>query len=307
MAAYNAARTIETAVKSVLYQTTPPVELIIVDDGSTDNTRQVVAGIDAPYLRVISQTNQGPSAARNAGIAAATGEFIACIDADDIWLEDKLAAQRQALQNNENAVLAYGWANIVDDDLKYAHPDQRAVHAGDVYQYLLRENFIVSGSNSMMLRSAVEKVGGFDTSLMAVEDWELHVRLAAVGAFVCVPSVVVNYRKSQHSLSSNTALMEASFLAAKAKIFAVAPNRHAALESKCTAAFYAYLTARALQTIRMHRSPRLVSSYLLTSLRHDFRDGLKLLRLLNPFGPSRLAVRAMRSSLHRHDKANNSG
>jgi glycosyl transferase family 2 len=181
----------------------------------------------------------------------------------------------------------------VDQDLRFVHRDRRATYSGDVYAKLLRENFIVSGSNSMVRRSVLENVGGFDESLRAVEDWELHVRLAAASEFVNVPRVVVHYRKSENTLSSDTVLMQQSFLAARTKIFAVAPDEHRALQPKCTAAFYRYLATRSLQTTKARKKPMEAFCYMRTAVRNDALGSLRLFRLLNPMGPIRLAIRAI--------------
>ena len=248
MAARNAAPTIAASIDSVLSQTHTHLELIIVDDGSTDTTAQFLATLNDPRIRIFQQPHSGPSAARNLALSHARGEYIAPIDADDIWLPNKLAWQREALSRRPDAALAYGWTNFVDPQLKPLYPDDRATAEGHLLEPLLRKNFICCGSNTLMRRTAVLAAGGFDESLQAAEDWELHTRLAALHPFAAVPEVVVLYRRSPDSLSSNFLLMERNYRAASRKIFAAAPPHLRPLESQANASFYTYLLTRTLES-----------------------------------------------------------
>ena len=248
MAAHNAAATITAAIESVLAQTHPGLELIVVDDGSTDATAALAAAIPDPRIAVLRQPRRGPSAARNLALSHARGVFVAAIDADDLWLPRKLELQLQALERNPAAAVAYGWTDFVDEHLRPLYPDERATVEGNVHEALLRLNFISCGSNTLIRRSALQSAGGFDESLQAAEDWELHTRLAARHPFVAVPEVVVLYRRSSHSLSSRFWLMERNFLAATRKIFAAAPPHSRPLEIQARASFYRYLLLRAAES-----------------------------------------------------------
>lgn len=122
MAAHNAASTIEASVESVLGQTFRDLELIVVDDGSTDDTVGALAGIEDSRLVILRQPQRGPSAARNFAIAHSCGEYVAPIDADDIWLPRKLELQMEAIQSRAGASVAYGWTDFVDETLQLIHP-----------------------------------------------------------------------------------------------------------------------------------------------------------------------------------------
>jgi glycosyltransferase involved in cell wall biosynthesis len=294
MAAYNAAATIESAVASVRGQTLGDFELLVVDDGSTDDTVAVLAGIDEPRLRVIRQANAGPAAARNRALAEARAEYVACIDADDLWVPEKLAWQSAALAAAPTAAVAYGWADVVDADLAYAYSDRRISRDGDVYAALLLSNFIFSGSNTMIRGSVLDRLGGFDAAMRAVEDWELHVRIARDHPFVCVPRVLLRYRLTEGSLSGRIDLMDAAFSHACRKIFAAAPPEHAHLEARCRAAFSLYLATRAAQVARGPRDRITALQFALRALRLAPASWLGVLRVAAPLGSLRLAAREHR-------------
>lgn len=294
MAARDAAATIERAVASVRGQTMGDFDLVVVDDGSTDDTAAVLAGIDDPRLRVIRQANAGPAAARNRAIAASRAEFVACLDADDLWAPEKLAWQLAALADAPDAAVAYGWADVVDADLAHAYSDRRIRRDGDVYAALLRSNFIFSGSNTMIRRAVLDRVGGFDETLRAVEDWELHVRIARHHPFACVPRVVLRYRLTDDSLSSRIDVMKSAVTDACARIFAASPPEHAALEPRCRAAFYLYLATRAAQVARSPRERLAALRFAYRSLRLAPASWLDVLRVAAPLGSLRLAARERR-------------
>ncbi len=269
MAAHNAAGTIGAAVESVMRQTLSDWELIVVDDGSTDGTGAVLAGIIDARVLVLRQERGGPSAARNRALAVARGEFVAPIDADDIWLPRKLELQVAAMERVADAAVAYGWTDFVDEDLRPLHGDGRAVFEGRVLEELLRKNFVACGSNTLMRRTAVMDLGGFDETLQAAEDWELHTRLAARYSFAVVPEVVVWYRRSPQSLSTRFWLVERNFLAANRKVFAAAPAEAQGLEGKTKASFYRYLLTRALHSRSTAGRWRAVPRYTAIAVWHD--------------------------------------
>jgi glycosyltransferase involved in cell wall biosynthesis len=185
--AYNCAEFVGHAVASVLEQTWKHLEVIVVDDGSTDRTPDVIRSIADPRLRYVRQKNSGPNAARNEGIRQARGNFIAFLDCDDWWLPAKLEKQLAKANGHPDVGLVYSWALRVDTS--GAHGDRfDSIVEGRVLDRLLLGNCIAgSASSAMVTRRAVETVGTFDESLHYAEDWEYWIRVASQFAVACVP------------------------------------------------------------------------------------------------------------------------
>jgi glycosyltransferase involved in cell wall biosynthesis len=246
---HNGEATIGETVASVLSQTFRDLLLIVVDDGSTDGTQSALEIVDDSRLLVISTPHSGSAASRNRGVDYVASDFVAFIDADDVWLPTKLEAQCAALERMPQAAVAYCWTDYVEADGSFLCPDGRPVFEGWVYEPLLTHNFIDCGSNILVRRQALLEVGGFDETLPVLEDWELHLRLAAQAPFVCVPEALVHYRQSPGSQSTRIALMEATFLRVVEKIFSRAARPIRSRRNQCMAFFYMYLAGKATQWV----------------------------------------------------------
>lgn len=198
--AYNGARTVWRAIESALGQTHPPLEVIVVDDGSADETADVVAAYPAP-VRLIRKENGGPASARNVGARAASGTWLAMLDADDWWYPDKLERQL-ALDTSSDISLIHAFA-----------PHSRARVPREVtLTDLLRANIIIN--SSVLIRRAVfEKLGGFDVApeLISVEDYALWLRVVAAGyrAVTC-PEVLIYYTRGIGLSSHSDRFMKAT-------------------------------------------------------------------------------------------------
>lgn len=190
--AYNAARTVPDTLASIGAQTFVDHEVIVVDDGSTDDTGEIVERLLAPARgRVLHQANRGLPAARNAGIAAARGRWIALLDADDLWMPGYLARMRHLLEHggdDDELGLAYCDAWIYDDRrrriarrsaFEWYRPAVVPRDPRAFYLALLRENFI--WVSACVPRTVFHAVGGFDERLRAAEDWNLWLRIMATG------------------------------------------------------------------------------------------------------------------------------
>ncbi|NJL52247.1 MAG: glycosyltransferase, partial [Hydrococcus sp. SU_1_0] len=171
-------------------------------------------------LKVYAYENEGVSTARNRGIAQATGAYISFIDADDLWTKDKLSKQLLALQQTEQAGVAYSHLiyliESVDTMDNHGNtsfvPGEKSTFTGNIYPHLLLGNFIGNGSNILARREAIESVGEFDPTLKSCEDWDYFLRLAAKWDFALVPEPQIFYRKSLGTLTSNAQIMEATGL-----------------------------------------------------------------------------------------------
>lgn len=177
---YNNAKFIGEAIDSVLNQTYQDFEIIVVDDGSTDNTEEVLSKYKN-RIRYIYQKNKGPAAAKNKGILASQSKYIATLDSDDIWLPQKLQLQVDLLDSNKQLGLVYTdtyQVNIDDKSIdKETYFNRYKPCSGRVLDKLLFHNFIPS-LTVMMRRSCLEKAGLFDESLYTGEDWDLWLRIA---------------------------------------------------------------------------------------------------------------------------------
>jgi len=180
MPAYNCAATIGDAVHSVLAQSDAEVEVLVVDDGSTDGTPDVLADFDQ-RVRVLRQSNSGPAAARNRALAAAQGEYLAFLDADDLWLPGKLQAQLDYLARHPELSVVYSrWARWhVDGPSPATEPDTEGIDAdasGWIYTGMLLDSMIHS-ITALVRRNVIDDVGGFDESLRTGEDYDFWLRV----------------------------------------------------------------------------------------------------------------------------------
>jgi O-antigen/teichoic acid export membrane protein/glycosyltransferase involved in cell wall biosynthesis len=218
IAAYEAGTTLGNAIGSVLAQTRQDFEVIVVDDGSNDDTATVAARFATEDARVKlhRQPNEGPSAARNRGIALARGEYVSMLDSDDLWLPDYLAEMGQALERDAHAGLAYTDAWILEEAsgrfLKATtatlrgHPSAPTLPHDKLVAELLQRNFVF---NSVTVRRAVlEQVGGYDPRLSHAEDYELWLRIAISGfGVVRVAGPLAIWRDREDSLSEDQPAM----------------------------------------------------------------------------------------------------
>ena len=218
--AYNVERTILETIESVQQQTFSDFEIIVIDDGSTDQTSEIVKSLEDERIKIFSYPNGGLPVARNRGISHATGKFIAFIDADDLWTSDKLELQLAALQQHPEAGVAYSWtSDFVDEQKENLYSYEPMFFEGNVLPNLLVKNFLVSGSNPLIRREAIESVGEFDPMLKSCEDWDFYLRLAAKWNFVVVPKWQILYRRSSTSMSSKVEIMETAALTVLERAF----------------------------------------------------------------------------------------
>ncbi len=210
--AYNYARYLPEAIASVLAQTHANLEVIVVDDGSTDETREVVARFTDPRVRYVWQQNAGLSAARNTGIREARFPFVAFLDADDLWLPAHLAEALAEFSQREPefAVVACGSVRMDQDgvDLPTRLPAWKSAQEIPVAEIVTRTRFMPS--SAVARRAAFDSCGGFDTSLRSSEDRDMWIRLGERYRIACRSSATVRVRKHPHNMSKHADRMRQS-------------------------------------------------------------------------------------------------
>ena len=201
--AYNQGAFIGEAIRSVLAQTFRDFDLHVIDDGSTDDTKEVVESFDDERLRYFRQENSGlPAVSRNVGIARSRGEFIAFLDSDDSWLPEKLEREVKAMRENLNCgIVASNYKIVGDHPLAGGVGLPRGIPTGRVFEKLLHANFICCISTLMVRRSALQKAGVFEPSLRIGEDYDLWLRITHDCEFEHVEKVSGFYRIHKQSVT----------------------------------------------------------------------------------------------------------
>ncbi len=244
--AYNAAATLPETLRSVLDQTYSDLEVLVIDDGSTDGTREAADACRDPRVRVHTFANAGQAVSRNRGIALARGEFVAFLDSDDLWTPDKLADQLAALGAHPKAAVAYSLTDHIDMRGRWLGPCCHHVVNGDAFDEFLKSNFLASGSNPLVRKSALDEVGCFDPALTPAEDWDLYLRLAVRHPYVCVPKPQILYRLNPLSASASVRKMERAILGVLEKGKTHGRRVDPAIVERGMPGIYRYLTLRSL-------------------------------------------------------------
>ncbi len=214
---YNRAHLAGRAIKSVLEQTYQNFELIIVDDASSDNTADVVASFDDARIRYIQHThNRGAAAARNTGIKASQGNFIAFQDSDDVWEPEKLDRQMVAFERSSlkvGVVYTGFWRMQGQERTQYPPRFRKWVHLlptqrleGDIHQALLGGNFITTQA-TLVRKVCFNEMGLFDEQLPRFQDWELWIRLSERYHFKYIDAPLVNVYATAGSISTDDAAL----------------------------------------------------------------------------------------------------
>ena len=247
--AFNQGHYLGEAIQSVLDQTYPDFELIVVDDGSTDKTAQVACSFSDPRVHYIHQENRGLSAARNTGILRSSGEYLTFLDSDDRFLADKLETLVNAMQQNPVLGFVAGQAVLIDEN---------GLPLGKVFNTPLPKNPVhlllwnpLHVCSVLLRREWQEKVGLFDESLQAYEDWDMWLRLARVGCRMgWVPHPVSFYRFHTRQMTRDKDRMTNATFAVLKKVYSDPdlPQEWLALKDKAYS--NAYLRA-AIQSYRM--------------------------------------------------------
>ncbi len=209
--AFNAERTIGETLSSVRAQTYRNLEIIVVDDGSSDATASIVEAnaSEDERVRLIRQDNSGVAAARNCGIRAAQGGFVAPVDADDLWRPTKIEKQMaEIFAGGPRCGLVYTWQARIDATGRILDQRPGPAYEGDVTPRLLYGNFLGSGSLALIRKEALDEVGGYDSALLAqqaqgCEDWKLYLEIASRYRFGVVKEHLTGYRQGPGRMSTD--------------------------------------------------------------------------------------------------------
>lgn len=216
MPVYNRERFIATAIESVLSQTYDNFELIIVDDGSSDNSVSIAQRYRTLYpkkIQIIEQINQGPSIARNNAVKIATGSLLAFIDSDDFWARDKLELQTHIFKSHCNSIFTYTGYYIVNEDgdiIKEILPNIRL--QGFIYDQLWKVENQISGGTILVHKNIFQSIGGFDENLRGAENLDLRIRLSRLGKVYFVNKCLYYYRRHNFNLTTETTAMNDAWL-----------------------------------------------------------------------------------------------
>ena len=225
---YNRAAYLAHAIRSVRGQTYPNVEIIVADDGSTDNTPEIVAAF-GDAVTYLSLPHRGqPAATRNAGLEVARGEFVALLDSDDLFLPHKLAHQLRTFEAHPDAGLVYSNGRFFRDDPEQPTGyvlDGLPTPSGDALADLLRGNFL-STPVVLFRRACLDAVGTFDErpDFFAVEDYDLWLRVAAQSPVIYAPGDVAAIRRHRQSISRDVVTLRTAVLRVLAKLEATHPH-----------------------------------------------------------------------------------
>lgn len=253
--AYNRATLIAQSIDSALAQTYPNVEIVIVDDGSTDNTEQVVRDRYGAKVRFLKQQNAGPAVARNHGIAEAKGDLIALLDSDDLWAPDKLARQIPHLLDGTPRIVTCGveWFNTDTGAPTAAYIPKAGMTFHDVLGFDL-----LAPQSLLFPKSVNDAIGGSDSSLRGPEDWDFNLRATARFPIAVVPEVLVRIRNHGDQLSGDKTKLYNQCLRVLEKnknLHTNCPDCLAARKralARMRSFHYQFLNAKAKQALRQH-------------------------------------------------------
>lgn len=218
---FNYSQYLREAIDSVIAQTYGHIEIIVVDDGSTDSSREVLDSY-GEQIATVFQKNQGVSAARNAGVGKSRGEYIAFLDADDAWLPAKIERQLAMFENDAELGLVHVGVVEIDGDGNHLLERTDGM-SGRVADELLRfEGPVILGGGSgfMVPRRILDEIGGFDTRLSTSADWDLIYRVSCGYAVGFVPEILLKYRVHSSNMHGNIGAMEHDMMLGFEKAFA---------------------------------------------------------------------------------------
>ncbi len=203
MPTYDRADFIGQGVNSVLAQTYTKFELLIVDDGSTDNTRDLLEpALADSRVRYFHQENQGQSVARNLALSKAKGSFVCFLDSDNYWPADKLEQQVELFRQHPEYDVIYGDVVVIDENNREVSRKNMKRYSGHIAKYMIRDN-CVSMNTAMARRRCFDELGGMSGKRRVADDYELWLRFSARFPFLYVPEFLAYYRVMDDQISSD--------------------------------------------------------------------------------------------------------
>lgn len=221
--AYNQARFVSEAIESALAQTYSSYEVIVVNDGSTDNTAEILAAFAAdPRVRIVHRSNGGVASARNAGAAMASGTLLAFLDADDIWLPQKLEMQVARFVQNPSLGLVHCGVTEIDDTGAALRERTDGLEGNVALDLVLFERPVIlgGGSGAMIPSNVFTEIGRFDERMSTSADWDLFFRIASRYRVGFVPETLLRYRIHGANMHGNIRAMRHDMLLGFDKAFA---------------------------------------------------------------------------------------
>lgn len=240
---YNSARYVGSAVRSVLEQSFGDLEIIVVDDGSTDSTQEELRSFNHhPQVVVFFQQNQGSASARNTGILKSTGEYIGFLDSDDRWEPQKAERHLSLMTTNRDVDLTFSWWSLVDTDGRDLGRYGRTPIRRAKFEDLLIENVTGTASTMIVRRSALQMAGMFDSHLESNVDLDLILRVALIRErnIMCIPEILTSYRRHSSQITADWRRMRRGWEKVFEKVLEQAPERTESIESKARANQYLY-------------------------------------------------------------------
>ncbi len=273
--AYNGEATIAETLRSVLAQTHHHLEVLVIDDGSSDHTAAIVEAFPDPRVRLHRFANRGAPVSRNRGIREAAGRYLSFIDADDLWSPDKLEKQLAALEREPQAGVAYSFTVYIDAAGELLRRGFHEPISGNVLRQLCVRFFLQNGSNALVRREVFERIGRFDKSFEVCDDYDFYLRAAEHFQFALVAEDQIFYRVRSGSLSTQPHKMRRGSHRAIHAAVQRSPELRPLLR-EAIAVTDGYVIGKALQNPREWRNIALCASCLVSHVRAG-RAGLRLL------------------------------
>lgn len=219
---FNSMRFFPETLASVLRQTFSDIEVIVVDDGSSDQISDWITSVEDSRIVFHSQVNEGVSSARNKGINLARGEYVAFLDGDDLWVPTKLEKQVKLLDLRQEVGLVHTWLALMDESSRLSGRVMKPDVEGNIWQEIVESNMIAC-SSVMVRRTFLDAVGTFDPQLLVAEDWDLWIRFAASYPISVIKEPLVQYRIHHSSKSKRYPEMVKDFRTIIERAFNSAP------------------------------------------------------------------------------------